>query len=288
MTSDVSVIIPVFNQAAFVRQAIDSALRQTLAPCEVIVVNDGSTDETAAVLDQYKDDPRVRVITQSNQGVATARNEGAAAATGSLLAFLDADDEWLPQKLELQSARFADEPGLGLVHCGVVEIDAAGTPLRERIDGRSGQVARDLLIFKGPVILGGGSGAMFPAEVFRAVGGFDRRLSTSADWDLFYRVAAAYPVRFVPEVLVKYRIHGSNMHGNIAAMRHDMLLGFQKAFAAAGPDAVAQRRYCYGRLHLVLAGSFLTIGQRRECLKHALISVWYRPSNLAELLRRVR
>lgn len=287
MNHHVSVIIPVYNQARFVSEAIESALAQTYSSYEVIVVNDGSTDNTAEVLAAFAGDPRVRIVDQSNRGVAAARNAGAGTSAGDLLAFLDADDVWLPQKLENQVARFKQDPSLGLVHCGVVEIDGNGTPLRERTDGLEGNVALDLLLFERTVILGGGSGAMIPAKVFTEIGGFDERMSTSADWDLFFRIASHYGVGFVPEVLLRYRIHGSNMHGNIRAMRHDMLRGFAKAFAGAGGELAPRRRYCYGRLHSVLSGSFFATGYGFESVKHGLKAGWYYPPSLARLAGRM-
>src|SRR5690348_12724766 len=106
----ISVIIPTYNHARFLAAAIDSALSQTLKPTEVIVVDDGSTDETSSVLEAFGD--KVRVIRQKNHGVAGARNRGAEMAAGEYLAFLDADDVWLPRKLEMQVSRFQAEPGL--------------------------------------------------------------------------------------------------------------------------------------------------------------------------------
>lgn len=288
MDSHISVVIPVYNQAQFVRAAVDSVLSQTDPPGEIIVVNDGSTDGTAPELARYENDPRVRVLQQENRGVAAARNAGAALATGGLLAFLDADDIWLPEKLARQRERWISETDLGLIHVGVLEVDENGEALAERLDGLEGKVALDLLLFKRPVILGGGSGMLIPANVFNELGGFDEQLSTSADWDLFYRIAARHPVGFVPEILLHYRIHGANMHGNIPAMRHDMLLGFAKAFANTDEELKRQRRFCYGRLHLVLAGSFLTVGQRGECWKHIVKALWYHPANLLDLFRRFR
>lgn len=287
MNHRVSVIIPAYNQARFVSEAIESALAQTYSSYEVIVVNDGSTDNTAEILAAFAADPRVRIVHRSNGGVASARNAGAAMASGTLLAFLDADDIWLPQKLEMQVARFVQNPSLGLVHCGVTEIDDTGAALRERTDGLEGNVALDLVLFERPVILGGGSGAMIPSNVFTEIGRFDERMSTSADWDLFFRIASRYRVGFVPETLLRYRIHGANMHGNIRAMRHDMLLGFDKAFATRGPELQRRRRYAYGRLHLVLAGSFWVTRERPAALRHAAQALWYHPWGLKRMLSGV-
>lgn len=286
MNSDVSVVIPVFNQARFVGDAVSSALGQTLSPLEVIVVDDGSTDETPEVLRQFATAPRVKIIRQDNRGVAAARNAGVAAAHGKYLAFLDADDIWLPPKLARQRDRFGLNPELTLVHCGLMVIDENKTKLREEAAGREGHIAPELLFFEGPVILGGGSGLMVPAGLFRELGGFDERMSTSADWDLFYRLANRGPVGFVPEILLQYRMHGHNMHGNIRAMRHDMLLGYRKAFAGADAELRRRRRYAYHRLHSVLAGSFVAVGQKKQGWKHGLIAVGYRPASVFAMIGR--
>lgn len=278
----VSAIIPNYNYAHYLARAIDSVLAQTYPHVEIVVVDDGSTDNSESVLRNYG--RRIRLLRQQNQGVAAARNHGVRQTSGELVAFLDADDLWLPLKLERQVQRFLDDPELGLVHCGMEEVDHIGAPLRVRLDGLEGWVATELLLFKRGVILGGGSGLMVPRATFEAAEGFDTRLSTSADWDFFYRVAANHRVGFVPEPLVKYRIHTSNMHANIAAMEHDMMLGYEKAFNSDSAERHRLRRQCYGNLHLVLAGSYFRAGQSYDFARHALKSLWLTPRNLTRLL----
>src|SRR5438309_10234328 len=148
----VSVVIPTYNHARFLTRAVDSVLAQTLSPAEVIVVDDGSTDETHAVLARFGG--RVRAIRQENGGVAAARNNGVRMSTGHLLAFIDADDIWLPDKLRCQVERFIAEPDLGLVHCGGEDVDADGTVLRRHLEGLQGWVAEDLLMLRREVIFG--------------------------------------------------------------------------------------------------------------------------------------
>ena len=283
----VSVIIPNYNYSQYLREAIESALAQTASDIEIIVVDDGSTDGSQEVIESYGE--QIRAVYQQNQGVSAARNHGASLSSGEFVAFLDADDAWLPVKIERQLALFADDAELGLTHVGVVEIDGNGQPLLEKTDGREGWVSTDLLRFEGPVILGGGSGLMLSRRVFDEVDGFDKRLSTSADWDLFYQVSRRYRVGFVPEVLLKYRVHASNMHGNIGAMEHDMLIGFEKAFATG--DA-AERRKCYGNLHKMLAGSYFRSGKYADFARNAIKGIVNRPSNIGYFvqfpLRRIR
>jgi glycosyltransferase involved in cell wall biosynthesis len=291
LTPRVSVIIPSYNHERFVGRAIESALAQTLPPHEIVVIDDGSTDETTAALNGYAG--RVRAVRQTNAGVSAARNAGVKLSTGELLAFLDADDEWDPRKLELQVTAWRAEPQPGLVHCGVEDIDGDGHPLRQHLEGMSGPgVAAEMLLFRRPTILGGGSGVLIPRAVFEGVGGFDLRLSTSADWDLYYRIASRYPVAFVPEPLLRYRLHGSNMHGNIRAMEHDMLLAYEKAFADPAAPVQTLRRRAYGNLHTVLAGSFFGAGQKREFARHAARGLLLTPGNVMRFLsyplRRLR
>lgn len=277
----VSVVIPNHNYARFLSQTIESVLAQSYGNVEIVVVDDGSTDDSIAILRGYKE--HVRWVEQPNQGVATARNRGVTESDGELVAFLDADDVWLPQKLVRQVQRFLDEPELGLVHCGVEDINEMGAPLRSHTDGLQGWVAKDLLLFKRPVILGGGSGTLIPRATFEKVGGFDERLSTSADWDLYCRIALSQPVGFVPEVLMQYRVHGANMHANIISMEHDMLLAYSKAFDIHNAEIQTIRRRCYGNLHINLAGSFFRSGRYFDFARHALKSVWLTPDNLAHV-----
>ncbi|MGZ3420121.1 MAG: glycosyltransferase family 2 protein [Polyangiales bacterium] len=276
----VSVVIPSYNHARFLPKAIESALGQTLKPLEVIVVDDGSRDSTGDVLAEYAD--RVTVVRQKNSGVAAARNRGVAISRGDVIAFLDADDEWLPEKLEMQVRRLEQDPRVGLVHCAVQEIDGAGLPLETHEAGMEGDgIAREMLFFRRPVILGGGSGVVIRRTLFDEIGGFDLALSTSADWDLYYRAATRTRVAFVNQRLLRYRLHGSNMHGNIAAMERDMLRAYGKAFAGATPDLERVRRECYGNLHRVLAGSYFGARKYGPFLRHSLQVARLAPRELA-------
>jgi glycosyltransferase involved in cell wall biosynthesis len=277
--STISVIIPAYNYGRFVREAIDSALAQTYPALEVIVVDDGSTDDTAQILVGYGD--RIRVIRQQNQGVAAARNAGIAAARGEYLAFLDSDDVWKPRKLEHDIVRFKADPDLGLVHCGTETVDNTGRILFVSLDGMEGWVATDLLRLDHQVIAAPGSGTAVPKRVAEEIGLFDPALQPSDDWDFCYRVATRYRVGFVPEVLVRYRLHGGGIHLNIPRMEIGMLMALAKAFQSPDPAVQSLRTHSYGRIHRVLAGCYFQSRDPRSFFRHMLKSVRYDPRNLA-------
>lgn len=207
----VSVIIPAHNAAPFVRDTVSSALEQSWPDVEVIVVNDGSTDGTAAVLASFAG--RIRVIDQCQSGVAVARNRGAAAARGTWLAFLDADDVWLPRKLEAQLATadadthliYSDRINIGHL-AGLPEIQSDLQHMYE------GSVFADVLL--GNVITT--SSVVMRRSTFEALGGFseDPELPPAEDWDLWLRVAAQHPIAVCREPLVKYRLHAAGASQN--------------------------------------------------------------------------
>lgn len=274
----VSVIIPNYNYARYVRGAVESVLAQTYPNIEVIVVDDGSKDGSIAILGELAD--RITIVRQRNSGVSAARNNGFAHSRGEYIAFLDADDLWLPSKVDKQFERFSQFDGAGLVHVGVEEIDADGNSISTNLYGLEGNVSEDFLFFERAVVLGGGSGVMVPRAVFEAVGGFDEQLSTSADWDLYFRISSRWPIAFVGAPLLRYRIHNSNMHSNVSLMEKDMLHAYGKAHFRNK----AMRRKAYGSLNRTLAGSYFVAGKYTDFLRVAAKCIWNRPSNIGYFL----
>jgi glycosyltransferase involved in cell wall biosynthesis len=272
----VSVVIPAYNNARFVLEAVDSALAQTLAPLEVIVVDDGSTDDTTAALEPRSE--RIRLIRQENGGVAAARNTGIRSARGTLIAFLDADDVWLPEKLERQAPLHERDPRIGLSHCGLVEVDERLEPIRERLDGLSGDhVAETMLYGQGNRLHASGSTMMVTRAALEAVGDFDLEVPPSEDWELMFRVARRFKIGFVPQSLVLYRQHPGNAHRDIPRQERSMLLSLGKVFAAGDPRLKPLKRRSYATLHGWLAGSYWEIGDRPSFVRHALRAAWLHP-----------
>ncbi|MBI3494357.1 MAG: glycosyltransferase [Acidobacteria bacterium] len=285
-----TVVVPNYNCGRFLANAIDSVLRQTYAPFEIVVVDDGSTDDSLDVVKQYGD--RVRVITQMNQGVSAARNAGIRASRGALVAFLDADDLWHPDKLAKQVPLF-ENPAVGLVYCAVEYVDERLNHLGTNFTGRRGRVLREIALLRGTVVLAGGSTAVVRRECFDRAGMFDREMSTAADWDMWRRIACYYEVDVVREPLMQYRLRPASMHRDVAVFERDVLHGFARMFAdPAASEVRPLRRRAYGNLYLMLSGSHLEAGHLRQAVAYAWRSVMMWPAGLAYIAampwRRVR
>jgi glycosyltransferase involved in cell wall biosynthesis len=199
-TTRASAIIPAFNAARFLGEAIDSVLGQSRPPFELIVVDDGSTDATAAVARRF---PAVRYVAQPHGGIAAARNRGVSAATGDCLAFLDADDRWTARKLEVQLAALAADPGLDMLlgHCMEVrqgEWAARLDPAVPPEDGVPGYLAGTCLVRR---------------AAFERVGRFETALRAGEfiDWLLRAR-GRGLRIRMLPGVVLWRRLHDGN-HG---------------------------------------------------------------------------
>lgn len=280
----VTVVIPAYNAARFLASAIDSVLAQTVRDLEVIVVDDGSQDGTSTIAERYGS--MVRCIRQPNQGVSGARNRGASASSGRYIAYLDADDEWRPRKLELQLDLLAAKPRA--VAC------FAGTELFDDRSGRRAvvpyRVVDDMverLLLSGSVI-GNASAVLMPRATLERVGGFDPSFSQSADWDMWLRLARLGELALVEDVVVRCRVHGGRMSTRIDLLESDTLGVLRKFFSSS--DARARygrlRRLALGNHYAILAGSYLRQGSVAHAIRCVLLSVLYHPRGAIAVLRR--
>jgi len=208
----VSVVIPTYNRAGELPSAIESVLGQSYLPLEIIVVDDGSTDGTEAMIrSRY---PQVRYFRQSNRGPAAARNSGIKAALGRFIAFLDSDDRWTSQKLDRQMALLKERPELGLVFSSVRFVTRSGGTVSERRYDSSfrGRVIERLLSWSGIVL----SSVVVRRDCLDRVGLFEEDLIIGEDWDLYFRLAMDFPVDFVDEPLVLRLIHEKNLQADFS------------------------------------------------------------------------
>lgn len=277
--STVSIIVPCYNAQKFIAQTIESVLKQTYANFQLILVNDGSTDGTEQIIKQYQDD-RIIYVSKDNTGVADTRNKGIEMATGEYIAFLDADDLYLPDNL-LEKITFLEKnPHVPLVHGQEIKFQSATSQIIAVTEGCGGDVLRDLLSLSRTVIHSPSSVVMTRALV-QQVGGFDPQLSTSADWEYWVRIAAKYPIGFISKPLIKYRVHNNQMHSNIGLMEKDMQYAFAKIHAMGGFGSQTYYRFCYAKLSLILSACFW--GHTRnyyKFLRYFITSIVYNPVHL--------
>ncbi len=222
----VSVVIPSYNYGRFVTEAVDSVLAQTYPAVEVIVVDDGSTDDTRERLRPYQG--RIRYLFQENAGLSAARNTGIRAASGPVVGLLDADDVWHPRKLEVQMRYLASHPDVGLLASahitgplawdGAIDLDQEPKVERIRLE--------DLVVRTSfsP------SSVLLRQECLQSVGLFDTALRSVEDRDMWLRVAARFAVVKLLVPLCWYRLHGGNMSSAAARMEENELRVLHKAF----------------------------------------------------------
>jgi glycosyltransferase involved in cell wall biosynthesis len=241
----VTVVIPVFNRAEAVRAAIGSVLSQTCQAFEINVVDDGSTDHTAAVVAALED-PRIRLIRhEKNRGGSAARNSGIQAGSAPFVAFLDSDDEWLPTKLERQLEVFArGGDRLALVYTGTVRRFSDGTRARH-VPRRRADLPRALLTEN---VIGETSVAMVRRSALETIGGFDESLPWGQDLDLWLRICQQFDAEVVREVLVA--VEKGDDAGRISANVPRTVLGRELFLRKHERDLVRQ-----GVLYLYLRES---------------------------------
>lgn len=300
----VSVIVPAYNAERWIERTLRSVAGQTHRALDVIVVDDGSTDATAAIADTFaRDDARFRVVRQANGGVAAARNHGASIARSDLLAFVDADDLWTPDKTAAQLAALAAAgPDAALCYSYYVMIDAADTIIyREPGDGSAGDVLGRLFVKN---IVGNGSAALVTRAAFERVGGFEPALRNAGAQGcediLFYcRIAEHYRFAVAPDHHIGYRQLPDAMSSDLTRMLRSWLMVVdemagrhrdKRALLDRGLQSYARwvtRRAIHRRDPAALARILSLLAPRAPMLaaRMALIET---PATLIEPLRRGR
>jgi glycosyltransferase involved in cell wall biosynthesis/SAM-dependent methyltransferase len=203
--STVSIVITTYNHARYLAEAIESALAQTIRPHEVIVVDDGSTDDPGSVVGRY---PQVQLIRQPNRGPSAARNTGWRAASGRYVVFLDADDRLLPEALASNLERFDERPECAFVYGSFVYVDANGKQQSSPPTTLIGEDAYETFLKGNCVTMN--AAVMYRRDCLEDVGGFDERLRCSEDYDLYLRLARRYSVYAGVNRIAEYRRHDSN------------------------------------------------------------------------------
>lgn len=267
----VSVIIPAFNAEAFIAQTLNSVLAQTYQNIEVWVIDDGSHDQTAAIVEQFiQQDQRIRLLRQENAGVAAARNLGIQKAQGTLIAPLDADDLWYPQKLEKQLQCLQEAgPQVGLVYAWSVHIDAEGY-LTGGVN-TSFWEGNIYLALAYRNFLGHASAPLIRRNCLDRVGGYRCELKAlnaqgCEDRDLYLRIAEHYQFRVVPEFLIGYRQITSSMSNNDTVMARSHHLVWQAVQQRHPEIPAAVHRCSNSNFYVYLAQQTSRCGRHQRTL----------------------
>lgn len=218
----ISIIIPTYNRSELLVRAVESVLSQAFEDFELIIVDDGSTDNTREMVQKLvKKDSRIKYIYQENSGgAAKPKNVGIKSSQGDYIAILDSDDEWLPQKLEKQLDVFekSDNPNLSFVTCNALVIGEKKIEKYNITKPKNPQ--REILMRD---YLGSGSGMIYKREVFDAVGGFDESLKSGQDWEMRIRLLEKYDFEIVDDYLIKYYLHEDNISKTLGEKRKNDL-----------------------------------------------------------------
>ncbi len=199
-----SIIMPAYNSAPYIAQSIDSVFQQTFDDWELIVIDDGSTDNTVDIVNGYGD--RVRFLRQKNQGAAAARNYGAQEAHGTWLAFLDSDDIWMPDKLEKQM-ELTDRYNWSCTDSVFFGHNHDGTTRSSDVSPHTSDDVLSTLVVNNFI---GTSTVLMKKSVFFECGGFDQSLKALQDWDLWLKVASKHSLGYVADAAVRYRVHAKS------------------------------------------------------------------------------
>ncbi|MEZ0123223.1 MAG: glycosyltransferase family 2 protein [Candidatus Reddybacter sp.] len=234
----ISAVIPTYNNADYIEEAIHSILGQTHPVAEIIVVDDGSSDNTATLIEALKQkSERLIYIKQDNQGPSSARNRGIDAASGDWIAFLDADDLWTPDKIALQIAALQSEPQLKLIAADMSEMDRRGETIVasvltqhqllehfQTLAGKAVPRAMAALLTKNFIPTGT---VLVERACLTAAGGFNTHIRFGEDLELWAKIAADHPISCLPRVMMQRRQHGNNATQNVAPMLEGLVAVMQ-------------------------------------------------------------
>jgi glycosyltransferase involved in cell wall biosynthesis len=281
----ISVVIPVYNGATTIKETVESVLQQTYKDFEIIVINDGSQDDTLAIINSIQD-RRIKVFSYPNAGLSASRNRGFAKACGKFIAFLDADDLWTNDKLESHLRALQQNPQAAVAYSWTDHIDERGQFLRPAsYTSFNGNIYERLLIGN---FLSCGSNNLIRRQAIERVGGFDESLNSAEDWDMWLRLAAKYEFVVVPHPQVLYRISPNSMSANISKMEIASLQVIERAYEQAPQSMQHLKKQSLGFLYKFLMSKALqdcVRQQRGSKAAKVLVSYFRQDASLFNLGR---
>lgn len=278
-----SVIVPTYNRRREVEFAVRSVLAQTYFVDEIIVVDDGSTDGTGAALNRLFGD-RIRYVWQANAGVSAARNHGLRLARGSYIAFLDSDDSWLPNKVQLQLDWMEAHPDFAMLLCDVIRDDAQGN--EKEIFRRRTLLPEDGFILSAVLLEPSlaPSCVMMRRHVFDEIGGFDEKLQTAEDLDYHLRIAARYKIGVIEQALVRTTMGGTGLSSSRSTYDDQLQVIKNAVERTRDQTSDGERRRALSRAFARSARGMLLLGRHASAWTH-LLQAWKLEPQVAPRIR---
>lgn len=267
----VSVIVPAYNGQSTILETINSVLQQSFTDFELIVINDGSTDGTLELLSNIKD-ARLKVYSYKNGGLPAARNRGIVRATGEFLSFIDADDLWTPDKLELQLQALQQNPQAGVAYSWTICMGNNGNLFHPGVsESFQGNVYPDLLVGN---FIGSGSNVLLRREAIESVGYFDESLKSCEDWDYWLRLAPKWEFAVVPKPQIIYRLSSGAMSSKLDVMEKYQTLVLERAFASAPLELQPLKNRGFAYIYLFMTRLYLSRANDAKVVKQATQKLW--------------
>lgn len=264
--AEISIVIPAYNAETTIMETIKSVQQQTFSNWELIIINDGSTDRTVQLVNEINDS-RLKVFSYQNGGLSVARNRGISNAKGEFIAFLDADDLWTPDKLELQLKALEKNPEAGVAYSWTYFMEEKGKYCHiDKTLFFEGNVLANLLTDN---FIASGSNPLISREAIESVGEFDTSLRAVEDWDYWLRLAAKWQFAVVPKPQIFYRLSSSSMSSKVECMEECQLKVVEKAFKSAPRELQALKNESLASVYQYSFQLYLTRTSGVEGLKKA-------------------
>lgn len=282
----VSIIIPAYNSEKYISETISSVLNQTYSNFELIIINDGSTDNTQDIIEAYcKQDIRVITFNKKNSGVSDSRNFGLNFSKGKYISFLDSDDIWLQDNLEKKINILKNTPDIDAIYsfCEIIDENSIKTGIIKK--GQHLFTLENILLWEANYITIP-SGLIFKESIIKSVNGFNSSLSNNADQDLIIRLLSKnYKIGLVDDITWLYRRHSKNMSSNIQLMEKDTIAVYKMAEKMNLFKTKRFKHKCFSKVYVILSGSWYREGKNiKKALKMLLIAFAYSPLYTIKLL----
>jgi glycosyltransferase involved in cell wall biosynthesis len=270
----ISVIIPAYNAQRTILETIQSVQQQTIKDLEIIVIDDGSTDQTLNVVKSIKDS-RIQIFAYPNSGVSTARNRGILKANSEYISFIDADDLWTPDKLEKQLAALKSNPQANVAYSWIAIMLDKNIGQTSLFSGKKvtfkGNIYAQLLLDN---FVGNGSNILARREAIISVEGFDPSLQTCEDWDLYLRLATKYHYVLVPEQQIVYRKASGTLSANASIIETGGLKVIDKAYRTAPKKLQHQKNKSLAKLFIVCGRIYFDNSRDSQDIIKAREKIW--------------